>query len=79
MKRKGDISINMIVVAVIALVVLLSVILIFNSRMKVAAGGLSDCESRNGVCQPSCNSEKHISLDLDCENNEKCCVPIIGS
>ncbi len=59
MDRKGDMSINVIIVAVLALIVLVVLIFIFNSKMALFGKGASNCP---GTC---------ISEQSFCDNDIK--------
>ena len=88
MKRKGDISINTIVVAAIALVVMVLLILIATQNLGGFRRKTSECQSFQGVCidredaVDNCNKDnfKTIRYDLVCFNGKDidldkvCCV-----
>ncbi len=90
-KKAQSISINTIVVAAIALIVLVVMIAIFAGRIKIFTGGARDCRTQGGgECAADCGdfSEEmggtYINLPgTNCEDNkgsgaiDQCCVPII--
>ncbi len=87
--RKGDISINMIIIASIGLLVLVVVSLVFMSRSAVFSKGAADCSNFEGYkCAPSadtcpegykyasgysCYETSGVSRKVS-ETNPACCV-----
>ena len=49
LNKKGDLSINVIVVAVIALVVLIVLIVIFAGRINLFNQGVNSCTDKGGI------------------------------
>lgn len=91
-KKSQSISINTIVVAAIALIVLVVMIAIFSGKIKVFAGGARSCATQGGECAEDCgdyseeNGGTYVNMPgTNCEDNKgtgaanKCCVPIIKS
>ncbi len=80
MRKKGDISINVIVIAAIALIVLVVLIVIFTSRFGVFTKTVKNCEAQGGVCKASCDaSAEGTLLGTDCEQKagiNKCCKSV---
>lgn len=58
MKKKGELSLNIIIVAVIGLLVLVIIAVIFMQRMGAFRRGSSDCSSLGGTCKPMCDAEE---------------------
>ncbi|MFH1439781.1 MAG: hypothetical protein ABIG89_04390 [Candidatus Woesearchaeota archaeon] len=82
--KKGDISLNMIIIAIIALLVLVIIAAIFTGRLALFNIGVSDCEKVKGaVCDFSCGDgyvEDKVSscIDHDTKKVNKdmhCCIP----
>ncbi len=72
MRRKGEISLTMIIGIVIALLVLVvSSYLIFKFT-RAGDDTLSDCSSKGGVCKSSCDAGEQKIYGTNCENS--CCV-----
>lgn len=77
-KRKGELSLNIIIIAVIGLLVLVVISVIFMQRMGLFGKGASDCQSKGGTCANSC-SEGSATLFATCYDaegkatTEKCC------
>jgi hypothetical protein len=89
-KKAQSISINTVVVAAIALIVLVVMIAIFAGRIKIFTGGARDCGTQGGSCANDCakvgedKGGTYINLPgTNCEDNKGsgadnlCCVPII--
>ena len=60
--KKADISMNTIIAAAIAMVVLIVIVMIFSGRISVFSSTLQSCESQKGICSdrtsvPSCSKE----------------------
>jgi len=87
MRRKAQsISINTIVIAAIALIVLVVMIAVFGGRIKIFSSGAQDCETQGGKCAENCaglgeSGDVYTALPgTDCEPpKDKCCIPIIES
>ncbi len=87
MKKKGDMSINVVVIAAIALVVLVVLIAIFSGRMRGFLGGARDCGTQSGECieREECVLPENTMIPgTDCEDLNKdtdydyvCCVPLL--
>lgn len=85
-KKSQSISINTIVVASIALIVLVVMIAIFTGKIKIFSGGARNCATQGGECAQDCYKLDGTYINLpgtNCEDNkgsgasDKCCVPII--
>ncbi|MBT3464787.1 hypothetical protein HOD20_00980 [archaeon] len=50
MKKKGDLSINLIITAAIAMVVLIVIVLIFTGKIGTFRQNTSRCEASGGTC-----------------------------
>jgi len=77
-RKKADLSVNTIVVAILALVVLFVLILIFSKQSVNFRQGLNDCESKQGLCRSkaSCDTDKGQILSFKCNTANKddvCC------
>ena len=58
MEKKGDLSINIIIIAILALLVLVVIMAIFTGRLSIFSTQISDCESlSNGACVSSWQRE----------------------
>ncbi|HLD88765.1 MAG TPA: hypothetical protein VI894_01015 [Candidatus Nanoarchaeia archaeon] len=80
MRKKGDLSINVVVIAAIALIVLVVLIVIFTNRFGVFTKTVKNCETQGGVCKASCDAgTEGTLLGTDCEQKSgltKCCKPV---
>ena len=85
MKKKGDLSMNMIIIAAISLLVLAIIAyLIFGASDNVNKG--TGCEGVGGTCDTVCNPPHpihNVALDNSCKNSnsggDKCCMGISKS
>ena len=82
-KAQG-ISMNVIIIAAIALLVLVILAIIFMGRMGPWGGEVADCVNKGGTCKPMCDStlnEREMptwrcsKADRDI-GNDKCCFVI---
>ena len=91
MKKAQSISINTIVIALIALLVLVLVIAILTGNIRIFTGGTNSCASRGGSCEaPSdCKLPRYVQIQgTNCEDmpqvddgsgnlvDQVCCVEI---
>ena len=84
MKKAQSISINTVIVAAIALIVLVVVIAIFGSRTRIFAGNVRDCDTQgsNAHCDSACETWEVNIPGTDCEDStgsgatNKCCVEL---
>ncbi len=87
--KKGDLSLNIIIVAAIGLLVLVVISVIFMSRSGKFSRSSFDCESQGGVCQASdaagakCTTGYKYTSSYKCytaegkanEAKPNCCIP----
>lgn len=85
--KKADLSINLIIVAIIALLVLIVTIFIFSGKMKVFGSSTDSCASKGGKCvlgvytedclksgTCDCSGENNIAIyGTDCEKSKSIC------
>ncbi len=80
MKKAQGISMNVIIIAAIALIVLVILSMIFIGRMGSFGKASEDCKKLGGTC----NAEQCSALDLqihptgECEGDNNCCMPKIA-
>ena len=81
MNTKGNLSLNVIVMAVIALLVLVVLSYIFINGAGTANQGLLSCDSKGGECSPKSTgcADSDITASWQCEDNTKdnpqvCCI-----
>ena len=83
-KRKSQgMSINIVVVAALALIVLVVLASIFSGRVRLFSQGLDDCESKQGHCvfpTQGC-SQNEGKLNAKCQYKDKtvCCIGVSDS
>ena len=66
--KKGDISINIVIIAVIALLVLVVLSYIFIGKIGQTRKGIDKCENAGAVCKGLCTGDER-QLDKDCNND----------
>ncbi len=81
-KKKGDLALNLIIVAIIALLVLVVIIYLFTGKSQLFSKGLAGCSEKGGKCsteqdKTSCPTgtitiAKETS---DCGKGIACCKP----
>jgi len=86
MKKAQGISMNVIVIAALALLVLVIVALITTGRLGIFSKEVSECKNQGGVCAdegvecgtPDTNVENYPTeyTGVSCGENRKCCLPI---
>ena len=78
MNKQGELTLNVIVMATIALLVLIVLTFIFINGAKTGREGLLSCESKEGICKSTC-SDTESTAPWQCENDkgdnpDKCCT-----
>ncbi len=89
MNKKADLSINVVIVAILALLVLVVLSLIFMGRLKIFATQTGDCLQNGGSCiradtvSTSCSGDfQKVQSNLACYENGKvskdysCCISV---
>jgi len=82
MKKAQGISINVIIIAAIALLVLVVLSVIFMGRLGGFGAGVVDCENKGGNCAGSCPvTVGDVTYDLEyddwqCDGDDVCCVTV---
>ncbi|MBR9700263.1 hypothetical protein GOV11_00150 [Candidatus Woesearchaeota archaeon] len=73
MKRRGELSMEVIIIAAIALLVL-----VILAVLVLRAGGnvAKECSNVGGMCESFCDSSTHITTPNSCPDDLKCCVPL---
>lgn len=80
MNKKGQgISLEVIIIAAIALIVLIAVVFIFTGRINVFGTGLEDCLSKTRhTCQSSSCATDQVSIPgTECDKiSQYCCMDV---
>jgi hypothetical protein len=86
MRKSQSLSINTIIIALLAIIVLILLVVILGGSLRKFMGNTSDCESVGGVCgmydsldHTKCKEGyvKHLTADLcNKDTNEPCCIPV---
>ncbi len=72
-KAQG-LSLQTIVISILALIVLAVIIFVFSGKMGDVKTGLDDCESKGGDCDKADCQGPKIENTKDCK--DYCCIPI---
>ena len=80
-KRKADLSINVIIVAALALIVFVVLAAMFTGKSRIFSSGLESCTSKQGTCETSCDGA--IVSNTDCgkgkeSGNPICCIKVLS-
>jgi len=81
MKKAQGISMNVIVIAALALLVLVIVALVTTGRLGIFSRGVNDCKNQGGVCRTSCLEGETEYSGVSCPDTDEglaqvCCLPI---
>ena len=79
LKRRNaqNMSIALIIAAVIGLIVLVVVLAIFGNEAGSTVKTLDKCETRGGECEPNgCASTQKELFSANCDGGAKCCIKI---
>jgi len=80
-KRAQGLSLNMVIVAAIALIILVIIVAIFTGNLGRFGVGVSACSTKSGVCKESC-VEGETAIIAKCPENgqdeslTKCCIVV---
>ncbi len=79
--KSQGISINVVIIAVLALVVLVVLTFIFTGKVKIFSEGLQSCEAKQGECKSSCSENEAKIANTNCpeggaKENKICCVAV---
>ena len=82
-KKAQGISINVIIIAAIALAVLVILFAIFTGRLGKFSKGLESCENLGGDCRSDCDPTQYRQYQAgrtSCSETDQplCCLPIPG-
>ena len=75
--KKSDMSIALIIAAVIGLIVLVVALAILGKGTGESGKTLQSCEARGGDCKPSCPKEESQMPNVECPAlKPKCCLKV---
>ncbi|MBS3114567.1 hypothetical protein J4448_05690 [Candidatus Woesearchaeota archaeon] len=82
-KKAQSMTINVIVVAALALIVLVVLVSIFSGRVRIFSQSLQDCGAKQGVCKEKCETNEALIKNTNCEedkssNKKSCCVQVFN-
>ncbi len=74
-KKAQGLSMNMIILAAIALIVLIVLVVIFYGKAKSFSASAEDCVQKGGKCTPKTESCDGPNLGkMNCKDDEFCCM-----
>jgi len=84
-KKAQGLSINVIIIAALALIVLVVLATIFTGRVRIFSQTLEDCASKQGQCYPNkCPDNSALITNAKCSEadrnagKDKCCVSVFN-
>ncbi|MBI5391083.1 hypothetical protein HZB02_06365 [Candidatus Woesearchaeota archaeon] len=69
-RKKGELSLEVIVIAAIVLIVLVILVVIFAGKIRIFGTGYSDCASKGGHCAETSCSQRGANGQCLCESSE---------
>ena len=77
MKKAHGISLNVIIIAAVALLVLVILSVIFMGRMGTFGTESNDCENKGGMCLDECDEAYPTKYDIwTCPEDLTCCIAV---
>ncbi len=73
-EKKGDMTIQVVVLAALALIFFIVVVYIMGGRFAIFAGELDACENKGGICVDSGTCYSGTTGDFSCPENQECCL-----
>mgnify|MGYP001173580196 CR=1 FL=1 len=74
-KKAQGISMNVIIIAAIALLVLVVLSVVFMGRMGIFSSGSADCGNQGGTCLDECGPGQKAFSGATCEaDDQDCCI-----
>ena len=75
-KKDAELSITVIIVAILGLIVLVVMIFIFGTESGDAVKTLKTCAAKGGECKNPCNGRIIDGVELGCTGKMVCCIDI---
>ena len=77
-RKSQGLSVNVIIIAALALIVLVVLTVIFTGRIKIFSQTLEDCESKQGNCKVSCGPDETKITNAKCSKEKPvCCIKVL--
>ncbi len=73
-KKKGDLTIQVVVLAALALIFLIVVVFVMTGKIQLFSKGLGDCENKGGQCLPEGSCYGTESSFTCQEETDVCCL-----
>ena len=89
-RKAQGMPINVIIIAVLALIVLVVIAAIFTGRVRIFSQNLESCAAKQGHCDSKCGSNYAVVTNTNCPETEQdkkdnkntknlCCVQVLNS
>ncbi len=75
--KKGDMTIQVVVLAALALIFLFVVVFVMTGRIRIFSTALDDCTNKQGICvtEGTCTTEYGgVSGSFSCSESQECCL-----
>ncbi len=74
--KKGDMTIQFVVLAALALIFLFVVVFVMTGKINIFNKTLDDCTNKDGICVNSgtCSAEGGVAGGFNCPTGEECCL-----
>jgi hypothetical protein len=83
-KKSQGMSVNVIIIAALALIVLVVLTAIFTGRLKIFSESLQSCAAKQGHCSSECVDNEAVVIRTNCPEGDSdktrniCCVPVFS-
>jgi hypothetical protein len=71
-KKQGELSLTVVIIAVICLIVLVVLVLIFSGKLRLFGSQVRNCQTAGGSCETGCEPNETPLSGTNCE--EVCCI-----
>ena len=83
-RKSQGMPINVVIIAVLALIVLVVLAAIFTGRVRIFSQSLESCAAKQGQCTEkpgdNCKSNEATIANTDCDKEKKkCCVQVLST
>ena len=75
MKKAQGLTMNVVIIAALALLVLIILSVFMASKFQFFGATVKDCDTNRGVCKATCDSDEAKLYQTNCPEGEICCIP----
>jgi hypothetical protein len=78
-KRAQSLSLNAIIIAALALIVLVVIAMIFTGKINKWSGSVEECTNKGGICADECGvdtAQNYVTQNGKCSDEKVCCLPV---